>query len=208
MITFDICNEISCVFVSQVLYKEEFEKNKGRGFSVVADTPELQRIKKTQDQISNVGPKSSTKTLTWKHYVHFFSRLCIPLSRSRFFIIIIIILSLIFTFSFCFVPPNLSLHLSNCVCLCLLISHPFSLFINELITRSQNYLTLMEHLFSPTLPLSHHTCLLKYLCWLPGNIYVTELPFCSVISCQYERSKTALYHLAQETPCGWCRNYY
>lgn len=38
----------------QVRYKEEFEKNKGKGFSVVADTPELQRIKKTQDQISNV----------------------------------------------------------------------------------------------------------------------------------------------------------
>lgn len=35
-------------------YKEEFEKNKGKGFSVVADTPELQRIKKTQDQISNI----------------------------------------------------------------------------------------------------------------------------------------------------------
>lgn len=40
----------------QVRYKEEFEKNKGKGFSVVADTPELQRIKKTQDQISNVSP--------------------------------------------------------------------------------------------------------------------------------------------------------
>ncbi|XP_023691188.1 LIM and SH3 domain protein 1 isoform X1 [Paramormyrops kingsleyae] len=39
---------------SQVLYKEEFEKSKGKGFSVVADTPELQRIKKTQDQISNI----------------------------------------------------------------------------------------------------------------------------------------------------------
>lgn len=39
----------------QVRYKEEFEKNKGKGFSVVADTPELQRIKKTQDQISNVS---------------------------------------------------------------------------------------------------------------------------------------------------------
>ncbi|XP_047563111.1 LIM and SH3 domain protein 1 isoform X2 [Lutra lutra] len=37
-----------------VRYKEEFEKNKGKGFSVVADTPELQRIKKTQDQISNI----------------------------------------------------------------------------------------------------------------------------------------------------------
>ncbi|KPP58380.1 LIM and SH3 domain protein 1-like [Scleropages formosus] len=44
--------------VLQVLYKEDFEKNKGKGFSVVADTPELQRIKKTQDQISNVGPHS------------------------------------------------------------------------------------------------------------------------------------------------------
>ncbi|XP_055984015.1 LIM and SH3 domain protein 1 isoform X2 [Sorex fumeus] len=37
-----------------VRYKEEFEKSKGKGFSVVADTPELQRIKKTQDQISNI----------------------------------------------------------------------------------------------------------------------------------------------------------
>ncbi|KAI2658592.1 LIM and SH3 domain protein 1 [Labeo rohita] len=37
-----------------VLYKEEFEKNKGKGFSVVSDTPELQRVKKTQDQISNI----------------------------------------------------------------------------------------------------------------------------------------------------------
>lgn len=40
---------------TQIRYKEEFEKNKGKGFSVVADTPELQRIKKTQDQISNVS---------------------------------------------------------------------------------------------------------------------------------------------------------
>ncbi|NXX98001.1 LASP1 protein, partial [Centropus bengalensis] len=39
---------------TQIRYKEEFEKNKGKGFSVVADTPELQRIKKTQDQISNI----------------------------------------------------------------------------------------------------------------------------------------------------------
>uniref|UniRef100_A0AAZ1XJZ0 LIM and SH3 domain protein 1 n=1 Tax=Oreochromis aureus TaxID=47969 RepID=A0AAZ1XJZ0_OREAU len=46
---------------SQVLYREDFEKNKGKGFSVVADTPEMQRIKKTQDQISNV---SVTKTST------------------------------------------------------------------------------------------------------------------------------------------------
>ncbi|XP_031416647.1 LIM and SH3 domain protein 1-like [Clupea harengus] len=39
---------------SQVVYKEEFEKNKGKAYSVVTDTPELQRIKKTQDQISNI----------------------------------------------------------------------------------------------------------------------------------------------------------
>ena len=44
------------LFPWQVLYKEEFEKNKGKGFSVVADTPEMQRIKKTQDNISNVSP--------------------------------------------------------------------------------------------------------------------------------------------------------
>lgn len=47
-------------------YKEEFEKNKGKGFSVVADTPELQRIKKTQDQISNVRSSASmVPTLTY-----------------------------------------------------------------------------------------------------------------------------------------------
>ena len=43
---------IHCEF--QALYKEDFEKNKGKGFSVVTDTPEMQRLKKTQDQISNV----------------------------------------------------------------------------------------------------------------------------------------------------------
>ncbi|KAK1878054.1 LIM and SH3 domain protein 1, partial [Dissostichus eleginoides] len=36
-----------------VRYREDFEKNKGKGFSVVTDTPELQRIKKSQNQISN-----------------------------------------------------------------------------------------------------------------------------------------------------------
>lgn len=41
-------------FFLQVYYKEEFEKIKGKGFTVVSDTPEMQRIKKTQDQISNV----------------------------------------------------------------------------------------------------------------------------------------------------------
>lgn len=39
----------------QALYKEDFEKSKGKGFSVVVDTPEMQRLKKTQDQISNVS---------------------------------------------------------------------------------------------------------------------------------------------------------
>nr|XP_015818224.2 LIM and SH3 domain protein 1 [Nothobranchius furzeri]XP_054605323.1 LIM and SH3 domain protein 1 [Nothobranchius furzeri] len=38
---------------SQALYKEDFEKNKGK-LSVVVDTPEMQRLKKTQDQISNI----------------------------------------------------------------------------------------------------------------------------------------------------------
>ncbi|KAI4822453.1 hypothetical protein KUCAC02_008004, partial [Chaenocephalus aceratus] len=39
---------------SQVRYREDFEKNKGKGFSVVTDTPELQRIRKSQNQISNI----------------------------------------------------------------------------------------------------------------------------------------------------------
>lgn len=51
----------------QVLYREDFEKNKGKGFSVVADTPELQRMKKTQDQISNV---SVNNTLTEMFTTH------------------------------------------------------------------------------------------------------------------------------------------
>lgn len=42
-------------FDLQVLYKEDFEKNKGKAFSAAADTPEFQRIKKTQEQISNVS---------------------------------------------------------------------------------------------------------------------------------------------------------
>jgi len=40
---------------SQVKYKRDFEESKGRGFSIVTDTPELQRLKRTQEQISNVG---------------------------------------------------------------------------------------------------------------------------------------------------------
>ncbi|ERE80643.1 nebulette-like protein [Cricetulus griseus] len=38
-----------------VKYKRDFEESKGRGFSIVTDTPELQRLKRTQEQISNVG---------------------------------------------------------------------------------------------------------------------------------------------------------
>lgn len=52
--TIQTCSEMKLFL--QALYKEDFEKNKGKGFSVVADTPEMQRLKKTQDQISNVGP--------------------------------------------------------------------------------------------------------------------------------------------------------
>lgn len=51
-------------FVLQVLYKEDFEKNKGKGFSVVTDTPELQRIKKTQEQISNVSVSNTVAKTT------------------------------------------------------------------------------------------------------------------------------------------------
>uniref|UniRef100_A0A8I5NWL4 Nebulette n=1 Tax=Papio anubis TaxID=9555 RepID=A0A8I5NWL4_PAPAN len=39
---------------AQVKYKRDFEESKGRGFSIVTDTPELQRLKRTQEQISNV----------------------------------------------------------------------------------------------------------------------------------------------------------
>uniref|UniRef100_UPI00358FD38D LIM and SH3 domain protein 1-like isoform X2 n=1 Tax=Myxine glutinosa TaxID=7769 RepID=UPI00358FD38D len=38
---------------SQVKYKEDFEKSRGKGFSIVPDTPELRRIKKAQEQISH-----------------------------------------------------------------------------------------------------------------------------------------------------------
>ncbi|MGH0156341.1 UNVERIFIED_CONTAM: hypothetical protein FKN15_031324 [Acipenser sinensis] len=41
----------------QVKYKKDFEESKGRGFSIVTDTPELRRLRKTQEQISNVKYK-------------------------------------------------------------------------------------------------------------------------------------------------------
>lgn len=55
------------VYILQALYKEEFEKNKGKGFSVVVDTPEMQRLKKTQDQISNVSVLKSCLNKSWKN---------------------------------------------------------------------------------------------------------------------------------------------
>lgn len=45
----------------QVHYKEEFEKNKGKAYSQVADTPEFLRLKKSQEQISNVSPHTAFK---------------------------------------------------------------------------------------------------------------------------------------------------
>ena len=56
-----MCIQITSSF--QALYKEDFEKNKGKGFSVVVDTPEMQRLKKTQDQISDVSGASWRLTL-------------------------------------------------------------------------------------------------------------------------------------------------
>ncbi|MEQ2165679.1 hypothetical protein GOODEAATRI_019612, partial [Goodea atripinnis] len=37
-----------------VKYKKDFEESKGRGFSPVSDTREMQRLRRTQEQISNV----------------------------------------------------------------------------------------------------------------------------------------------------------
>lgn len=41
----------------QVKYRKDFEESKGRGLRFLVDTPEVQRLKKTQDQISNVRPE-------------------------------------------------------------------------------------------------------------------------------------------------------
>ncbi|KTG06522.1 hypothetical protein cypCar_00039826 [Cyprinus carpio] len=38
----------------RVRYKRDFEESKGRGFSIVTDTPELQRLRRTQEHISNL----------------------------------------------------------------------------------------------------------------------------------------------------------
>uniref|UniRef100_A0A671W2U2 LIM and SH3 domain protein 1 n=1 Tax=Sparus aurata TaxID=8175 RepID=A0A671W2U2_SPAAU len=52
---------------SQVRYKEDFEKSKGKGYSVVADTPEFQRMKKTQEQISNVSVSGPVTEMITPH---------------------------------------------------------------------------------------------------------------------------------------------
>lgn len=46
-------------FVMQVRYKEDYEKNKGKAFTQVADDPEMMRVKKTQQQVSGVSVRSS-----------------------------------------------------------------------------------------------------------------------------------------------------
>lgn len=46
------------LFVMQIHYKEDYEKNKGRAFTQVADDPEMIRVKKTQQQVSGVSVRS------------------------------------------------------------------------------------------------------------------------------------------------------
>lgn len=49
----------------QVKYRKDFEESKGRGLRFLIDTPEVQRLKKAQDQISNVRPEwYSSLTIT------------------------------------------------------------------------------------------------------------------------------------------------
>lgn len=43
-------------------YRKDFEESKGRGLRFLVDTPEVQRLKKAQDQISNVRPESEIYT--------------------------------------------------------------------------------------------------------------------------------------------------
>uniref|UniRef100_A0A803TYB2 Nebulin n=1 Tax=Anolis carolinensis TaxID=28377 RepID=A0A803TYB2_ANOCA len=42
------------IFSPQKKYKEKFEKEKGKPYAITSDTPELRRIKKVQDQLSEV----------------------------------------------------------------------------------------------------------------------------------------------------------
>lgn len=46
----------------QIHYKEDFEKNKGKAYSQVVDTPEFLRLKKSQQQISDVSPEKPAFT--------------------------------------------------------------------------------------------------------------------------------------------------
>lgn len=47
----------------QVKYKKDFEESKGRGFSIVSDTPEMQRLRRTQEQISIVCSHTHSHTI-------------------------------------------------------------------------------------------------------------------------------------------------
>lgn len=47
------------LFVMQVRYKDEYEKNRGKAYTQVADDPEMLRVKRTQMQVSDVSVCSS-----------------------------------------------------------------------------------------------------------------------------------------------------
>lgn len=59
----------------QVKYKKDFEESKGRGFSIVSDTPEMQRLRRTQEQISNVW--THTPIHTKLLFVALYMRVCV-----------------------------------------------------------------------------------------------------------------------------------
>lgn len=44
-------------------YKEKFRKEKGKPYASTIDTPEIRRIKKVQDQLSEVGNNCVRKTI-------------------------------------------------------------------------------------------------------------------------------------------------
>ncbi|ELW71433.1 LIM and SH3 domain protein 1 [Tupaia chinensis] len=54
LLSFLCAHMLSVLHKHEVKYKRDFEESKGRGFSIVTDTPELQRLKRTQEQISNL----------------------------------------------------------------------------------------------------------------------------------------------------------
>jgi len=69
----------------QVKYKKDFEESKGRGFSIVSDTPEMQRLRKTQQQISNVCffIWIMSVYVMWSVMVHLVSEQSLPLSHKH-----------------------------------------------------------------------------------------------------------------------------